>query len=231
MVQYPFTRARHANGGIPPMHTTFPWCPSNMITRDIPERQPTLSRMDLLAPDWFHRPAPDVARDLIGAQLFVRNAGGRITETEAYTPDDPASHTFRGLTRRNATMFGAAGLAYVYRSYGIHWCLNVVCTSGSAVLIRALEPLAGLADMAARRGTDDPRRLCNGPGCIGQALDLGPQDDGADILTILRGPSVDVVSGPRIGITRAVDVPWRFGEKGSRFLSRPFREHGRVVAG
>lgn len=187
--------------------------------------------MTRLPRDWFDRPAPAVARDLIGAQLLVRGAGGRITETEAYATDDPASHSFRGPSPRNASMFGMPALAYVYRSYGIHWCLNVVCTSGSAVLIRALEPLSGLDNMARRRGVTDLRRLCNGPGCIGQALGLGPADDGADILTILGGPAMDVISGPRIGISRAVDVPWRFGERGSRFLSKPFREHERPGIG
>ncbi|WP_128255143.1 DNA-3-methyladenine glycosylase [Falsirhodobacter deserti] len=180
--------------------------------------------MERLPHEWFARPAPEVARDLIGARLLVRGIGGLITETEAYTADDPASHSFRGPTQRNASMFGPAGLAYVYRSYGIHWCLNVVCQPGSAVLIRALEPLWGLDEMAARRGTDDPRRFCSGPGCIGQALALGPQDDGTDLLHILRGPAVEIATGPRIGITRGIDVPWRFGAKGSRFLSRPFGE-------
>ncbi|MDB6452208.1 DNA-3-methyladenine glycosylase [Falsirhodobacter sp. 20TX0035] len=187
--------------------------------------------MTRLDPDWFARPAPIVARDLIGAQLLVRGVGGRITETEAYAPEDPASHSFRGPTPRNAAMFGAPGLAYVYRSYGIHWCLNVVCTPGSAVLIRALEPLAGLEVMAERRGVSDVRRLCNGPGCIGQALGLDGSDSGRDILTILPGPDMPVVAGPRIGITRAVDLPWRFGAKGSRFLSKPFREQVPPPAG
>lgn len=187
--------------------------------------------MTRLPPEWFERPADMVARDLIGAQLLVRGLGGRIVETEAYAPDDPASHSFRGVTPRNAGMFGTPGHAYVYRSYGIHWCLNVVCTPGSAVLIRALEPLVGLEVMGERRGLQDVRRLCNGPGCIGQALGLDGADSGTDILTLLPGPDLPVVAGPRIGITRAVDLPWRFGAKGSRFLSKPFREQGPPPAG
>ncbi|QUS36978.1 DNA-3-methyladenine glycosylase [Falsirhodobacter algicola] len=184
--------------------------------------------MERLPHAWFDRPAPEIARALIGAQLLVRGVGGRITETEAYAPDDPASHSFRGPTPRNRAMFGPPGLAYVYRSYGIHLCLNVTCQPGSAVLIRALEPLSGMEAMTARRGTQDPRRLCAGPGCIGQALALRIEDDGTDILTILPGPEVRIVTGPRIGISRAVDLPWRFGMAGSRFLSRPFRNLGRI---
>lgn len=180
--------------------------------------------MTRLPHDWFDRPSPLVARDLIGAQLLVRGVGGRIVETEAYTSDDPAAHSFRGMTARNASMFGPPGRAYVYRSYGIHLCVNAVCHTGSGVLIRALEPLLGLEAMAQRRGTSDPLRLCRGPGCIGQALALTPQDDGQDILHILSGPPMDVVAGPRIGISRAVDLPWRFGARGSRFVSKPFRE-------
>lgn len=194
-----------------------PHVPDGPVLRYVP-------LMDILPHDWFLRPAPDVARDLIGAQLLVRGIGGRITETEAYTPDDPASHSFAGPRPRNSAMFGPPGLAYVYRSYGIHRCLNVVCTPGSAVLIRGMEPLVGLDAMAARRGLTDPLRLCRGPGCIGQALGLGPEDDGMDILQILSGPEAAVICGPRIGISRAVDLPWRFGLRGSRFLSRPFRE-------
>lgn len=188
--------------------------------------------MERLPHSWFDRPASDVAFDLIGAQLLVRGIGGRIVETEAYTSDDPAAHTFRGPTARNRSMFGPPGRAYVYRSYGIHWCLNSVTARGSGVLIRALEPLSGLDAMKERRGLNDVLRLCRGPGCVGQALGLRPEDDGGDILTILRGPPVDVVTGPRIGISRAVDVPWRFGLRGSPFLSRPFREpHGGTVVG
>lgn len=175
-----------------------------------------------MPPHWFDRPSPDVARDLIGAILVLRGTGGRIVETEAYTAEDPASHSFRGPGLRNASMFGPAGRAYVYRSYGIHWCLNVVCRQGEAVLLRALEPTVGLEAMAKRRGMDDPRMLCSGPGRLGQALGVGPADDGIP-LVFEAGVAGQVIAGPRIGITRAVDIPWRFGEAGSPWLSRPFR--------
>ncbi|MDH2325349.1 DNA-3-methyladenine glycosylase [Cereibacter sp. SYSU M97828] len=185
--------------------------------------------MTCLTPDWFDRDAPAVARDLVGTVLSLRGAGGRIVETEAYTQTDPASHSFRGPGLRNRSMFGPPGRAYVYRSYGIHWCLNVVCRSGEAVLIRAIEPTHGLGLMAARRGMSAPRALCSGPGKLGQALGIGPEDDGGDLCIAAGAPSA-VIAGPRIGITRAVDVPWRFGEDGSPFLSRPFREHSSLTA-
>ncbi|QCP85964.1 DNA-3-methyladenine glycosylase [Cereibacter sphaeroides] len=178
---------------------------------------------------YFAREAPAVAVDLLGAHLQVRGVGGRIVETEAYTPDDPASHSFRGPTPRNAAMFGPPGCAYIYLSYGIHLCLNVVCAPGHAVLIRALEPTEGLADMAARRGTEAPRLLCSGPGRIGQALGLTLADDGTAFGTrgfaLQRGAPVaagEILSGPRIGISRAADMPWRFGLRGSPCLSRRF---------
>lgn len=176
---------------------------------------------------WFDRSADAVARELIGARLVVRGCGGVVTETEAYAPDDPASHSVRGPGLRNAAMFGPPGRAYVYRSYGIHWCLNVVCAPGHAVLLRAIEPVQGLAAMAARRGTDNPRLLASGPGRLGQALGIGPQDNHAAFDRVdfgfFAGPGGEVITGPRIGITRAADWPWRFGLKGSAFHSRPFR--------
>ena len=176
----------------------------------------------------FASPADVAARELIGWTLTVGGVGGRIVETEAYHPADPASHSFSGPTPRNAVMFGLPGHAYVYRSYGIHWCLNLVCGDGpgSAVLIRALEPTQGLDLMIARRGNDDPRRLCSGPGKLCQALAVTQAHNGLRIdappFALEPGVSVQVVAGSRIGISKAVDTPWRFGEAGSPFLSRPF---------
>lgn len=184
----------------------------------------TAAPPDLVA--FCTRPALTVAADLLGACLTVRGCGGRVVETEAYAADDPASHSFRGPGQRNAAMFGPAGHAYVYRSYGLHWCLNVVCTPGEAVLIRALEPLEGLAIMRRRRGQEDLAALCSGPGKLGQALGIDRADDGAAFdgvaLRLLPDPVPATLrlAGPRIGISRAVDLPWRFGLRGSPFLSR-----------
>ena len=175
----------------------------------------------------FQSDAPDTGRILIGAVLLVDGVGGRIVETEAYDANDPASHSVRGRTIRNAAMFGPPGRAYVYRSYGLHWCLNMVCgTPGSAVLIRALEPLAGLEAMRARRGAVPDRALCSGPGRLCQALAITGSMDGMalDSPPFRIDPAVDaaeIVAGPRIGITRAVETPWRFCLAGSAFLSRP----------
>ena len=178
----------------------------------------------------FDAPAQVVARALIGATLLVDGVGGVIVETEAYDQSDPASHTHMGPTARNAAMFGPSGHAYVYRSYGIHWCLNFTCRPaghGAGVLIRALEPRAGLEQMQARRGMADPRLLCSGPGRLGQALGItlahyGLPLDRPPFFVAAPDDVTEAVVGPRIGISKAVDQPWRFGLVGSRFLSKPF---------
>jgi DNA-3-methyladenine glycosylase len=180
----------------------------------------------------LRRSPHDVARELIGAELYVDGVGGVIVEVEAYDHEDPAAHGFGNRrTERNASMFLPGGHAYVYRSYGIHWCLNVVCGDegvAGAVLLRALEPTRGLAAMRARRGLDEPRLLCSGPGRLCQALGVTREHDGLPLdrppfQLRRRSAPVDVVTGPRIGITKAADLPWRYGLAGSRFLSRPFR--------
>jgi DNA-3-methyladenine glycosylase len=176
---------------------------------------------------FFCRPPQSVARDLIGATLHYDGSGGMIVETEAYHPGDPASHSFRGRTLRNAAMFGAPGTAYVYRIYGMHWCLNFVCTPGSAVLIRALEPIEGLERMTERRGGLAPRLLASGPGRLCAALGVTRDDDGKSVFDrpfhLKANMAVrDILVGPRIGITKAVDEPLRFGLAGSRYLSRKF---------
>ena len=181
-----------------------------------------------LAP-FFSREVTEVARDLLGATLLVDGVGGRIVETEAYHPSDPASHSFNGPTARNRSMFEGPGRVYVYRSYGIHWCVNFVCSDAAAVLIRAIEPTDGIELMASRRGLSDPRRLCSGPGKVGQALGITKALDGLmlDAPPLVFRPATErpaVAIGPRIGITKAADVPWRFGVAGSPFLSRRFAE-------
>ena len=179
---------------------------------------------------FFDDDAVRVARRLIGAHLYVNDVGGRIVETEAYDRDDPASHSHRGPTARNASMFGPPGHAYVYRSYGIHWCLNLVCREaghGAGVLLRAIEPLAGIDRMRERRGLDELRLLCSGPGRLGQALAITRALDGLAIdappfeLRLEKRP-VEVIDGPRIGISKAREQRWRFGLAGSAYLSRPF---------
>jgi DNA-3-methyladenine glycosylase len=180
---------------------------------------------------FFNRSALEVAPDLIGATLLVDGVGGRLVEVEAYRQSDPAAHSFGGPTERNAVMFGPAGYAYVYRSYGIHWCLNFVCEpagSAGAVLIRAIEPTAGLPTMRRRRGTADERLLCSGPGRLCEALRVTHHHNGLALdeppfALFARQGMVEVVVGPRIGLTKAVEKPWRYGEKGSRFLSKPFK--------
>lgn len=178
----------------------------------------------------FSKPSYEVAPQLIGAHFFVDGVGGVIVEVEAYDQLDPASHTFVGPTKRNAAMFGPPGCAYVYRSYGIHWCLNFVCGAeghGAGVLIRAIEPTLDIEVMRKRRNLQNERLLCAGPGRVGQALAISPGHNGLPLneLPFHLLPSaqpVNVIHGPRIGISKAIDVPWRFGMEHSKFLSRPF---------
>jgi DNA-3-methyladenine glycosylase len=177
----------------------------------------------------FRLPSVEAARALIGWTLTLDGVGGVIVETEAYHHEDPASHSFSGPTPRNAVMFGPPGYVYVYRSYGIHWCMNLVCgeAPGSAVLIRAIEPTQGLEIMRERRGVAGAPQLCSGPGKLCQALGVTRAHDGmrADSPPFAMTPPEQdppVMAGPRIGISKAVDKPWRFGLAGSRYLSRPF---------
>jgi DNA-3-methyladenine glycosylase len=188
----------------------------------------------MLRTEFFGRSVHEVAPELVGATLLFDGMGGKIVEVEAYDHEDPAAHGYRGRTARNASMFGPPGRAYVYRSYGVHWCLNFVCEEAgvaSAVLIRALEPEQGLDEMGRRRGVRDPRLLCSGPGRLCQALAITGEHDGLRLdrppfeLLERRG-EVEVVSGPRVGITRAADRPWRYALGGSRFVSRSLRPPG-----
>jgi DNA-3-methyladenine glycosylase len=180
--------------------------------------------------DFFARSVHEVAPELIGCSLLVDGVGGRIVEVEAYDAEDPAGHGYRGPTARNRVMFGPAGHAYVYRSYGIHWCLNLVCGpagSAEAVLVRALEPTHGLGAMRARRGFDAERLLCSGPGRLCQALGVTGEHDGSPLdrppfELRTANEAAQLARGPRIGITRAADRPWRYGLAGSAFLSRAF---------
>ncbi len=179
---------------------------------------------------FLSRSVHEVAPDLIGATLLFGGVGGRIVEVEAYHHTDPAAHSFRGPTKRNAVMFGPPGYAYLYRSYGIHWCLNFVCEpkgSASAVLLRAIEPTVGLPIMRRRRGVAEERLLCAGPGRLCEALSItgahnGMALDAPPFELFARRGAVEIVAGPRIGIAKAIDWPWRYGLKGSRFLSKPF---------
>ena len=187
--------------------------------------------MPRLRKSFFNRSVHEVAPDLIGATLLFRGAGGIIVEVEAYHHTDPAAHSFNGPTPRNTVMFGPPGYAYVYRSYGIHWCVNFVCEqegSASAVLIRAVEPTEGIAAMRRRRGLKDERLLCAGPGRVCEALGITGAHNGLALdqppFTLSAGTQdVTIATGPRIGITKAADLPWRYGLRGSRFLSKPFR--------
>jgi DNA-3-methyladenine glycosylase len=191
-----------------------------------------MARPRKLGRAFFARSVHEVAPELIGATMLFKGVGGIIVEVEAYHHTDPAAHSYNGPTKRNAVMFGPPGFAYVYRSYGIHWCVNLVCEaegSASAVLIRAIEPREGLAAMKRRRGVKDVRLLCSGPGRVCQALGI---TQAHNALALDKPPfqlrarigAIDIIAGPRIGITKAVDHPWRYGLGGSKFLSKPFRK-------
>jgi DNA-3-methyladenine glycosylase len=183
-----------------------------------------------LTREFFARPVLEVAPELIGATLLVDGVGGHVVEVEAYDEDDPASHGFRGRTPRNAAMFGPPGHAYIYRSYGVHWCLNLVCERegrAEAVLVRALEPVQGIDAMRARRGVEDVRALCSGPGKLCQALGVTRTYDGlaldeAPFALLARTATPEIVVGPRIGITKAAELLRRYGLARSPFLSRRF---------
>jgi DNA-3-methyladenine glycosylase len=178
---------------------------------------------------FFARSVHEVAPELIGVTFLCDGVGGRIVEAEAYDHEDPAAHGYRGRTERNASMFGPPGHAYVYRSYGIHWCVNFVCEEegqASAVLIRALEPTHGIDAMRERRGVEEKRALSSGPGKLCQALGITRDHDGLPLdeppfELLARDVDLPIVVGPRVGITRAAEVPWRYGLEGSRFISRP----------
>ena len=186
----------------------------------------------MLNRDFFARSVHEAAPDLIGVTLVVDGVGGRIVEVEAYDQDDPASHGYRGRTARNATMFGPPGHAYVYRSYGIHWCLNLVCGQegeAEAALVRALEPTEGVDEQRRRRGLEDVHALCSGPGKLCQALGITRAHDGLPLdqppfELRPRTGTPEIVTGPRIGLTRATEVSWRYALAGSRFLSRGPRQ-------
>lgn len=179
---------------------------------------------------FFDRSVHEVAPELIGATLLFNGAGGVIAEVEAYHHTDPAAHSYRGPTPRNAVMFGPPGFSYVYRSYGIHWCVNFVCEaegSAGAVLIRALQPVRGIDIMRRRRGLEDARALCSGPGKLTQALDIsiaynGHAIDAAPFALHAATATPEIVTDVRIGITKAADLPWRYGLKASRFVSKRF---------
>jgi DNA-3-methyladenine glycosylase len=196
-----------------------------------PPPAPTAPRLGrALKRAFFGRPVLEVAPDLIGATMLVGGVGGIIVELEAYHHTEPAAHSFNGPTPRNNVMFGPPGFVYVYRSYGIHWCVNFVCEkqgSASAVLIRALQPTHGIPAMRRRRGLQDEKSLCSGPGKLTEALGITHQHnalalDEPPFALHARVGTSDIVTGVRIGITKAAELPWRYGLKDSKFLSRPF---------
>ncbi len=199
-----------------------------MAQNPVPANQPAPRLGRPLTRAFFARSVHKVAPDLIGATLLVNGVGGIIVEVEAYHHTEAAAHSFRGPTPRNRVMFGPPGVAYVYR--GIHWCVNFVCEkegSASAVLIRALQPTHGVPAMRRRRGLHDERLLCSGPGKLTEALGITDQHNGLPldappIALDARTKKPDIVTGLRIGITKAVELPWRYGLKGSKFLSKPF---------
>jgi DNA-3-methyladenine glycosylase len=202
-------------------------------------RSRTPAKPRRLRRSFFDRSVHAVAPELIGTTLLFNGVGGLIVEVEAYHHTDPAAHSYNGETDRNAVMFGPAGYVYVYRSYGIHWCVNFVCEgagSASAVLIRALQPTVGLATMRRRRGVGDERLLCSGPGRLTEALGItraanGLALDRAPVALFAPTAPVEIVIGTRIGLTKAVDLPWRYGLRGSRYLSKPFRSNAVSVPG
>ncbi len=199
--------------------------PDRVVPRPVSQNLGRPIRRTFFAPS-----VHEVAPDLVGATLLVNGVGGIIVEVEAYHHTDPAAHSFRGPTARNKVMFGPPGFAYVYRSYGIHWCVNFVCDeegSASAVLIRALQPTRGIPAMRRRRRLYDERSLCSGPGKLTEALGISDEHNGlpldaSPIALYARAGKPDVVAGLRIGITKAVELPWRYGLKGSKFLSKRF---------
>jgi DNA-3-methyladenine glycosylase len=201
-----------------------------MAPSRIPASQPALVLGKPLTRAFFDRSVHKVAPDLIGVTLLVDGVGGIIVEVEAYHHTEPSAHSFNGPTPRNLVMFGPPGVAYVYRSYGIHWCVNFVCEkagSAAAVLIRALQPTHGIPAMRRRRGLHDERSLCSGPGKLCEALGIthahnGLALDAPPIALHARVKKPDVVAGVRIGLTKAVELPWRYGLRDSKFLSKPF---------
>jgi len=196
--------------------------------RNTPTSAPTLGKR--LNRNFFARSVHEVAPELIGATLLVDGVGGIIVEVEAYHQSEPAAHSYRGPTPRTMVMFGPPGFAYVYRSYGIHWCINFVCEpegSAAAVLIRALQPTHGIPAMRRRRGLHDERTLCSGPGKLTGALAITNRHNGLPLDTPpialhARDTAPEIAAGLRIGITKAVELPWRYGLRGSRFLSKAF---------